>query len=346
MPRGARRARWASARISDLRAHPELRLGFSNEFLGRARRLARPARALRPAAARRARARPRPRLPRPRRAARSTSPTSTPPTPRSRATACACSTTTASFFPRYEAVLLYRARPADARAARAGAPRAAGRAHRRADDDRAERARQARPRRPRRASPPTSLARLGARRDAAAAPGRAWRARSRGAPREHLLLVGLSLLAARSLVGDAARHPRRAPAAPRAGSCWRWPGVVQTIPSLALLVLHDPAASASARRRRSSRCSSTACCRSCATPHAGLRRHPAAAARVGRGARAAARRARLRLVELPLALPVDPGRHQDRRRSSTSAPRRSARSSAPAATASRSSPASASTTSA
>jgi hypothetical protein len=42
-------------RISDLRRHPELRFGFSNEFMSRQRRLARPAGALPPAPARRAR---------------------------------------------------------------------------------------------------------------------------------------------------------------------------------------------------------------------------------------------------------------------------------------------------
>ena len=106
----------------------------------------------------------------------------------------------------------------------------------------------------------------------------------------------------------AARRPRR-----RAGSSGRGRRRADD-PVAGAAGVHDPARSGSARcpaHRR--RCFSTACCRSCATRTpgwSGSRRSCASRRR-----RSACRRgATLRLIELPLAVADDPGRHQDARR--------------------------------
>ncbi len=93
-------ARLGVASLSDLRRHPDLKFGFSNEFMDAVRRLAgrpRPAMAC-PSATSAVSTTTWPTEPLP--VERSRPPTSTRPTPRSSSTTCACCAMTSASFPR------------------------------------------------------------------------------------------------------------------------------------------------------------------------------------------------------------------------------------------------------
>ena len=244
------------------------------------------------------------------------------------------------FFPRYEAILLYRLDAEQRWPAGVRGAANARRADRRRRPCAPERTRQAgSPARAPRWRRTSSRERFGVAATPAARRGR-WTGAVLERTREHLMLVGLSLLAAILVALPlgivAARRPRLGQLVLAAV------GVVQTIPSLALLVFMIPLFGIGALPAIAALFlySLLPIVRN---THAGLVGIAPAAARVGGGA-----------GPLPLGDPVADraaaraaGRSWPASRappSSTSGPRRWARWSAPAASASRSSPASASTT--
>ncbi len=229
-------ARLGIRTLSDLREHPELKFGFSNEFMERADgwpglrdRYGLPA-------TRRPRPRPRPGLSRHRRRARSTRPSSTRPTPRSGRTSSACSRTTASSSRRIECVWLYRADlPARSPAALGALGRLEGRistAEMAAMNARAKLDRVAEDQ----VAADFLAEKLGVESKVVI---EGWMGRLLRRLGEHLTLVAISLAAAIVVaipLGIVAAHDGRG----WARSSWPSTGIIQTIPSLALLVFMIP----------------------------------------------------------------------------------------------------------